>query len=353
MRWKVSTGGANMGDRTTVRNVANEAGVSLATVSLVLNGKGGVSDETRQRVLATIERLGYQRRGQRPLIGLLVERLPVPVFGDPFVGSVIQGVELEANRRGYHVLLSSVEQGATQLPAMVTEQQVSGLVVVGGGDISDTYVQLLMDTGLPLVLVDNIVEGLAIPCVLADNVTGAYLATRHLIDLGHERIALLEGPPKYKTLVERKEGYLRALDRVDRTVDPHLLIKPLHGSLRKGYCETQALLALRREQWPTAIFAISDKTALGALDALRDAGLRVPDDMVLVGFDDIGESAHVTPPLTTVRVPTQMMGEVAVTKVIGLIEESDIEITKTVLYTELIIRQSSGATRLAAMASTA
>lgn len=334
-----------MAERTTARDVADEAAVSLATVSLVLNGKGGVSGDTRQRVLAAIERLGYQRRGQRSVIGVLIERLPVPAFGDPFVGSMVQGVELEAKRHGYHVLLASIEPGAVQAPAMVTEQQVSGLVVLGGGDISDRYIRSLVSTGLPLVLADNTVDGEAIPCVLADNVTGAYLATNHLIELGHERIALLEGPHKYKTLSERKEGFLRALDHADRTPDPGLFVKPLHMSPRKGYRETQALLALPRRLWPTAIFAISDKTALGALDALKDAGLRVPDDMALVGFDDIGDSAHVTPALTTVRVPMEQMGEVAVRRLIELIDGLDGPAMKVVLYTELIVRESSGADR--------
>jgi LacI family transcriptional regulator len=334
-----------MSERATARDVAEAAGVSLATVSLVLNSKGGVSGETRQRVLAVIERLGYQRRGQRLVLGLLIERLPVPAFGDPFVGSMVQGVELEANRRGYHVLLASVEPGTAQVPAMVAEQQVSGLVVLGGGDISDSYIRSLVSSGLPVVLADNTVDDLAIPCVLADNVTGAYLATRHLLDLGHERIALLEGPRKYKTLSERKEGFLRALDHADCAPDPRLLVKPLHASPRKGYHETQALLALPREQWPTAIFAISDKTALGALDALKDAGIRVPDDMALAGFDDIGDSAHVTPALTTVRVPMQLMGEVATKQVIALIEGADAPPAKTVLYTELILRQSSEISR--------
>jgi len=341
---------ALMPTRSTVRDVAHEAGVSLATVSLVLNGKGGVGDDTRQRVLAAMERLGYQRRGQRPLIGLLIERLSVPAYSDPLVGLMVHGIEIEASRLGYHVLLASVEPGTTALPAMVTEQQVSGLVVLGGGDISDAYIRTLADTGLPLVLADNYVDGLDVPCVLADNVSGAYLATRRLIDLGHERIALLQGPRKYKTLVERREGYLRALDQAGQSHDPRLMVKPLHGSPRKGYRETQALLALPRADWPTAIVAISDKTALGALNALKDADVRVPDDMALVGFDDIAESAHVTPALTTVRLPGQAIGEVAVQRLAALIDGAAVLPSKTVLYTELIVRESSGAGRLSATA---
>lgn len=334
-----------MAQRPTVRDVADDAGVSLATVSLVLNGKVGVGPDTRQRVQETIERLGYRRRGQRLVIGLLIERLSVPAYSDPLVGLMIHGIEVEAGRRGYHVLLASLERDAPQLPAMVAEQQVSGLVVVGGGDISDAYIRALAETGLPLVLVDNYVNGLAVPCVLGDNVTGAYLATRHLIELGHERIAILEGPRKYKTLTERREGYLRALDDANLPIDPSLMIKPLRHSSRKGYGEAQSLLALPEGRRPTAIFAISDKAALGALDALKDAGLRVPDDIALVGFDDVSESEHATPSLTTVRLPAHVMGETAVQKLVDLVEGVPTTPGKTVLYTELVKRQSSGVSR--------
>src|SRR5579871_1617030 len=250
-----------MGRRSTVKDVADEAGVSLATVSLVLNGKAGVGSDTRQRVQETIVRLGYQRRSQRPVIGLLIERLSVPAYSDPLVSLMIHGAEVEAGRRGYHILLASIERGAAQAPAMVAEQQVGGVLVVGGGDIADAYIRTLAETGLPLVLLDNYVQGLAVPCVLGDNVTGAYLATRHLIDAGHKRVALLEGPRKYKTLTDRREGYLRAMDEAGLAVDPALVVKPRHHGARKGYEETQALLTLPADARPTAIFAISDKTA--------------------------------------------------------------------------------------------
>jgi DNA-binding LacI/PurR family transcriptional regulator len=332
-----------MAGRVTIRDIGRQAGVSLATVSLVLNGKAGVGIGTRQRVLATIDQLGYQRRSQRAMIGLLIERLPISAFGDPFVGAIVQGVELEANRRGYHVLLASVERGMMQLPAMVAEQQVSGVIAVGGGDISDGYIRLLVGTGLPVVLADNIVVGLPVPCVLADNATGAYLAACHLLEQGHRRIALLEGPQKYKTLSERKQGFLSALDQAGLTPDPRLLVKPIHASSRKGYLEAQSLLVLPPDERPTAIFAISDKTALGALDALKDAGVRVPDEIALVGFDGINDSAYVVPALTTVRVPMHDMGRVATDQLIAQIEGECRPVAKTVLYTELVVRQSSGA----------
>ncbi|MGH2410653.1 MAG: substrate-binding domain-containing protein, partial [Chloroflexota bacterium] len=192
------------------------------------------------------------------------------------------------------------------------------------------------------VLVDNYVADLAVPCVLGDNVTGAYLATRHLIEQGHERIALLQGPRKYKTLTDRREGYLRAMDEADLPIDPAWLVQPVHPSTRKGYHEAQSLLALPAARQPTAIFAISDKTALGAMDALKEGGLVLPDDMALVGFDDVAESALVTPSLSTVRLPAHAMGETAVRRLVDLMEGAESTPSKTVLYTEFVVRQSSG-----------
>ena len=330
-----------MATRPTVKDVADHAGVSLATVSLVLNGKSGVGPETRLRVREAIASLGYQRRGQRPVIGLLIERLSVPAYSDPLIGLIIHGAEVAAGRDGYHLLLASIEPGAGQLPAMITEQQIGGLLVVGGGDLTDAYIRTLAAAGLPLVLVDNYVADLAVPCVLGDNVTGAYLATRHLIEQGHQRIALLQGPRKYKTLTDRREGYLRAMDEADLAIDPSWLVKPIHPSPRKGYQEAQSLVALPSARRPTAIFAISDKTALGAMDALKEAGLTLPDDMALVGFDDVSESALVTPSLSTVRLPAHAMGETAVRRLVELMEGAESAPSKTVLYTDLIIRQSS------------
>ena len=189
-----------MAQRPTVKDVADEAGVSLATVSLVLNGKAGVGPDTRQRVQIAIDRLGYQRRGQRLVIGLLIERLSVPAYSDPLVGLMIHGVEVEAGRHGYHVLLASIEPASHAGAGDGRWSSRSAGWWWSAAAISRMPTSACSRTaGLPLVLVDNYVNGLTVPCVLGDNVTGAYLATRHLIELGHERIALLEGPRKYKT----------------------------------------------------------------------------------------------------------------------------------------------------------
>lgn len=333
-----------MTNRTTrLREIAKEVGVSVSAASFALNGKPGVSEETRKRVLDVAERLGYQQRLPRRIIGLLIERLHVSAYSDPAVGPMIEAVETEASRLGYHMLLASLEPGVTVLPAMVTERQVSGLIVLGGGDIPDQYIRTLLTAPIPLVLADNYINGLPVSCVLGDNAMGAYQATRHLIDLGHRRIAILEGPRKYKTLTERIEGYLRALDEAQLDADPALMLKPLHGDPRKGFQETQALLALPREQRPTAIFAVSDKTALGALAALQEAGVRVPEEMALVGFDNIAEATQVRPVLTTIRYPLQGIGQIAVRRLIDLMGDTNLPPCKILLHTELIVRASSGA----------
>jgi LacI family transcriptional regulator len=180
--------------------------------------------------------------------------------------------------------------------------------------------------------------------VVADNVTAGYLATRHLLRLGHTRIALLAGPRKYRNLVDRQEGYLDALTEYGITVDWTLLPAPTHhAGGQKGYHQMLHLLDLSRP--PSAVVAISDKTAFGAMEALKERGVRIPDDMALVSIDDVAESAHTTPPLTTVSVPRSEMGSEAVRRLLALLRGEAPMPTKTVLYTHLVVRASCGTSK--------
>jgi DNA-binding LacI/PurR family transcriptional regulator len=195
---------------------------------------------------------------------------------------------------------------------------------------------------VPAVLVDNYVVDQALHCVVADNVTAGYLATRHLLRLGHRRIGLLAGPRKYRSLVDRQEGYLDALTEYEVPVDRSLMPPPTHhAGGQKGYQQMLRLLELPEP--PTAVVAISDKTAFGALEALKERGLQIPKDMALVSMDDVEESAHTTPPLTTVRVPRAEMGAEAVRRLLALLRGEAPRPTKTTLYTQLVVRESCGA----------
>lgn len=332
----------------TLKRIAQDAGVSLAAVSLAVNGRPGVSDQTRQRVQAAARRLGYAPRRAQPvrthLLGLVVEQLPLPVSQDIFYAEIIAGMLSAAQAGGHGLLLHVLEETEDVTAAVrVLRERTGGLLLLGGGDISDDCVRQLAASGVAFVLVDNYVVGERLDCVLPDNFTAGQMATTHLLELGHRRIALLEGPRKYKTLTDRLEGYVAALTEAGIAIDPALMVKAIGGTPRKGYLEMHQLL--ERGDPPTAIVAISDKTAFGAMEAIRESGRRIPRDISVVGIDDVLESGHTVPPLTTVRLPKREFGQAAIEKLLRRIADPGALPSKTVLYTELVIRGTTSAPR--------
>jgi DNA-binding LacI/PurR family transcriptional regulator len=327
----------------TIKEVALAAGVSTAAVSLYLNERPGISQATRERIAAVVQSLGYvprERARRSSFISLLVERLPLPIHNDHFYAGVVQGLQAEAERMGYHLTLSVVDPNQAGLPRAIADQQVAGVIAVGGGDVTDALLHRLADEGIPLVAVDNLSMSRQIDCVLTDNQHGAYQLTQHLLDLGHRRIAIILGPPKYKSLVERYQGYREALLNAGIIPDDALIQPSIsQGIPRKGYHEMQRLLELRPR--PTAVFAVSDRTAVGALDAIREHGLRVPEDISLAGFDGIVLGEHAQPALTTVRTRNYEMGVVAVQRLDALLNSRSNAPMKIVLYADLVIRQST------------
>jgi LacI family transcriptional regulator len=335
---------------STIKDVAREAQVSVAAVSLYLNNKPGLSEQTRERIRLVVERLGYVPRrqkaeinGSRGLIGLLVEKLPLPVFSDLFYAEVVQGIESRARQLGYHTVLAVMDPTENSgIPRVVSERQVEGLIALGGGDLTDQLIVSLAEYQLPVVLVDNYLLEPVVDCVLPDNEMGAYAATQHLLAQGHRRIAIIMGPSKYKSLTDRLQGYVRAMMEAGLASCTDLMQPSLsQGTPNKGYREAQALL--QRPERPTAIFCISDRTAFGALAAVKEARLQVPRDIALVGFDNVRDSEYTNPPLTTVQVPKQELGLVAMERLIDLINGQPMNTLpmKLVLPTRLVVRESS------------
>jgi LacI family transcriptional regulator len=265
----------------------------------------------------------------------------VPALTDVFYGEVIAGIQAEAQRLGFAVWLhvfDAASEGVGDV-ARAVGTEVDGLIVANGGDITDARIADLARTGVPLVLCDNHVFGQSLHCVVVDNLEAGYLATRHLVDLGHRRIALLPGPRRYRNLVDRQDGYLDALDEAGLAADPALMPPPPHEE-RKGEAQMRALLALPEP--PTGVVAISDKSAMGALVVLQQAGVRVPDQVSLVSIDDVADAAATLPPLTTVRVPKREMGALAVRRLLSLLSGEETAPHKIVLYTQLVERRSTG-----------
>ncbi len=333
--------------RVTLRDVAAAAHVSLTAVSFYLNDRPGLSDATRRRIAAAIEQLGYVPRSPAAntasgFIGLLIERLPLSPFADMFYGEVIQGIESQARSLGYNVALMTVE-GSVSLAQLFKQHtgSLAGLVILGGGDINAEIIERALHEGLPAVLVDTDSAAPTIPSVMPDYIRGAYDATNYLIGKGHRRIAFIQGSMKYRSLVERFHGYICALADAGLLID-NALIQPSisSGVPNKGYREMKALL--ERHAAFDAVFCVTDRTALNALDALREAGVRIPDDVALLSFDNVAQASHTAPPLTTVDVYKRELGATAIDLLHRQVSAPNERLAvKTLTPTQLIVRASA------------
>ncbi|MBE3575894.1 MAG: LacI family DNA-binding transcriptional regulator [Firmicutes bacterium] len=332
---------------TTIYDVARQAGVSVATVSRVLNGEAHVAPETRQKVLHVVQQLGYRRNGLARGLATRATRLLaflVPDISNPYFPEVARGVEDAANAAGYHVILCNTDDRARKeqeyLEALL-DRRIDGAVIIPVAEGSRVP-KLLKGTGLPAVLLDRDIDP-ELDTVMADNVAGARQAMRHLLGLGHRRIAAITGPTRSSTARERLEGYRQALAEHEIPFDPDLVVE---GDFRRpsGYQGMLRLLDL--PQPPTAVFAANDMMALGALHAAEERGVRVPEDLAVVGFDDIALAEATRPKLTTVAQPKYEMGRLGVELLLQRIPEGGRRgqgrrPQRLVLESRLVVRQSS------------
>ena len=342
--------------RPSMRDVADAANVSVSAVSLVVRGKPGVAAETRERIWETIAKLGYTvptpENDKTPTVGLLIERGSMPAILDIFYGEVIHGFQTEAQRLGYQVLLHMFDRGQERFDRMYASlcDEVQGFVIANDGDITAEMIAQSRDIGLPLVLIESYIPGQQLPCVIGDNFLAGYTTTQHLLALGHRAIGIIQGPTKYSSLLDRKRGCMAALAEQGLLVRPEWMPPAQTGPGRRGY--SQMLEILRQAERPTAIVAVSDKTAFGAIEAIKEAGLRIPEDIAISSIDDVADSAHARPPLTSYQIARADMGALAMQKLHRLISgESEIAV-KSIVYGRLVVRESSGE-RLQALAAPA
>jgi LacI family transcriptional regulator len=332
-----------------LQDIARETGLSLGSISLALNGKEGVSAATRARVLKVANTLGYERPDRRashnpPIISVVVERLPVAPTSDPFNKPILLGLQAAAHQRGYRVAMEFVSPEDHPEHGHWARGTVGGVVILGGGDLSPEWVQAAVDTRLPVVMVDHFVPGLDLPSVVPDNLAGAYAATKHLLEMGHRRIGFIRGPSKYWTLSERMAGYMLALAHTGLWPEREMVPPRVSHGDDKGHGEMELLLDLPEP--PTAVFAVSDKAAVGAYRAVIERGLSVPGDLSIVGFDDIEVGRVLNPPLTTVHVPGETMGRVAFERLSRLIDGTEQDIPAQLRWTiptKLVVRGSVAA----------
>lgn len=339
------------GKAITLRDVAEAAGVPLSSVSLVLNGKPGVSEARRQQILAAVEQLGYvpARRattGSTPskVIGLIMEALAPEAAQDGFMAEVVSGVEDGLRAVGMSMLLHLYRLGDDPLAALrsLTGRDVDGVIIANGGDIDQAAIESVVATGTPTVLLENYLDADTGPhAVVADNFTAGYRCTRHLLDLGHRRIGMLVGSPRYVSLRDRRRGYEVALLEAGMTPDVELMPLPESGRPPKGYDQMRRLLALPEP--PTAVYAVSDKSAMGAYTAIGEAGLAIPGDISIVGTDDVLQSALLNPPLTTFTIPKFELGRSGAAALHELLHHPDRPPTRTAILGRINRRESTAA----------
>lgn len=330
----------------SIKDVAKRANVSTATVSRVLRNAGNVTEETKQRVLEAIEALNYQPN----VLGRYLRRMEtetvlviVPDITNPFFSKVLRGIEAVALERGYQVLLGDTQndvQLEEQYLNVLPQKQVDGMIFLTARTRKELMEE--MSRQFPIVLACEYLEGTDIPTVSIDNISSARKATEHLIGLGHRRIAHLTGPMDVILSRDRLRGYYQALAQHDIDVDASL-VQEGDFSFESGYNVTLKLLAL--EKPPTAIFAANDAMAIGAIKAVRHRGGRVPDDVAVVGFDDIQMASIFEPGVTTIAQPMFDIGKQAMKLLLQLIDGEEVERRQFVLPDRLVIRESCGGKR--------
>jgi LacI family transcriptional regulator len=330
-------------DRVTMADVAREAGVSSMTVSRVINDKGDVSRATRQRVLSVIERLDYRPSGIAR--GLATRRtgtlgLVVPDVANPFFADVARGVEHVAYAEGYNVFLCNTEEDPGRELAVLKsleEKRVDGLVVCSSR-LDEDELRSVVTRHPTAVLVNRRLEGQAVHSVLVDDETGGRLATQLLVEAGHRAVGLLGGPPVSHSGCQRARGYRAALAEAGLANDLGW-VRHCPPVVQGGQEAARELLSAY--PWLTALFCYNDLVAIGVLQACADLGRQVPEDVAVVGYDDIPLAALVTPALTTCRVPRYELGAQAVRLLLDQIHGCSDGCDEVVLKPELVLRASA------------
>ena len=328
---------------TTIREVAKHAGVSYATVSHVINDTRFVSEPTRARVLAAMEVLNYQpntlarslRKGQTNTLGLIL-----PDSANPFFAEIGRSIEDTAYRLGYSVVLCNTERDIAREEHYVdvlSKKQVDGMIFVTAGDQVDSL-KFLLGREMPVVLVDRDLPNIEVDAVLTDNRVGGYLATRHLTELGHQRIACIVGPSSITPGADRIIGYRNALEEAGTPYDESLIVSGDYHP-NSGYQLARQLL--HQDDPPSAIFALNDLMAMGVLRAAAELGQRIPQDLAVIGYDNIELARFTNPPLSTVAQEKAELGNQAVQILIERIEDKALPMRRLVLPPRLIVRGST------------
>lgn len=327
-----------------MRQIAERAGVSIGTVSHVINETATVRPKLRERVIEAIRSRGYQpsalaqglRKNRTNMLGMVI-----PDITNPFFPGVVRGVEDVAYRRSFRVILCNADNDPSKEASYVRELRsyhIAGLLIIpaAGADIAG-HLRAYASASVPVVCLDRVPDGWKGDAVLVANADGAYLATQHLIQMGHTRLAAIAGPLKLTNAVERLRGFRRALNEAGIEIDPEYVQEAGFDTVT-GY--QAALRLLRMLPRPTAIFACNDLMAFGVLQAARELGLRCPEDLSIAGFDSLEFTKFTDPSLTSVYQPGYQLGATAARLLLQRIDGMRSAAKKVLLPTELKKRNS-------------
>lgn len=342
--------------QATLSEIAETVGVTPMTVSRVVNRSGYVSDETRAKVLQAVKELNYRRNGlARNLRRQRTETVGL-VLGDisnPYSTELARAVRETLLSRGFNLFICISEHSAKEdIVAFesLANHSVDGIIVATrSNEGGDKYLRGIADSNVPVVVIGRDFQHEEVDYVSPDNLKGGFEATQHLIDLGHERIGFIGANLKGGSSLKRLQGYLKALEQHNIKIDERLVTGrnenvseiPGYSTEEIGFEGMKRLLSLPNP--PTAIFARNDFTAIGAMSAVKEAGLRIPEDIAIVGFDDISLAVRTTPSLTTVRQPMRLEGQLAAEMLLERIESEERKPRRErILNCELIVRESTG-----------
>lgn len=325
----------------TIYDIAEATGVSIATVSKILNNKGSISQATRQRVLEAIDRLGYEPSAiASALAGKNTKSIGVliPDINNPYYAEVIRGAEDEAFERGYSLLICNTDNNEEKDKIYLwtlRQKKMDGLIIATGST-SPQAIKDMIARNIRIVLMGREISGANLACVMIDDFTGAYLAGKHLLELGHRSFGIIMESLQFWPNAKRLNGFVTALQ--EENASYYTLSDDQYG-IASGTKQAAELLSKHQI---TAIFASNDLLAVGALQACRELGKRVPDDISIMGFDDTVFAKIVYPSLTTVSQPIYEIGRRTASMLIQAIETGTQPTTKVVIESTLVIRQSTG-----------
>ena len=327
---------------TTIKSIAQAAHCSAATVSKALNGRPDVAEATRQRILAIAKEHDFHPNAQGKAlkkrvtesIGVIFCREQLPLSLNPFYSRVLEGIEAELAVSNYSLVLHLLPEGQTiAIPKMIRERRVDGRILIGV--LQPHFIDQMASLEIPTVLVDPKITSTTFSQVLIDNEHGAFQAVHFLLEHGHHRIGFISGDLGRLSFRQRFEGYRKALEFAQIACCDELVRT---GGLEKGYDHLTALLELPEP--PTAIFAANDINAIYGYKAVTDRGMSVPEDISIIGFDDIELGKMISPPLSTIRVYKEQMGSIAVRILFKVLNHEITEPVTTLVPTRLIERES-------------